>query len=82
MGSGELALHPIDQAIADIQARRRARTWPPVTIEEFGRLSYQELRNLAQDVGIQTSRISGFKRADLVISLYWHCHGLDRAMRR
>lgn len=62
-----------------MQARRRARTWPPVTIEEFGKLNYRELVGLAMERGLKAT---GLKRTDLVIGLYWHCHELDRAMRR
>lgn len=38
-----------------------------------------DLRQMAMERGLKAT---GLKRTDLVIGLYWHCHELDRAMRR
>lgn len=73
-----ILMHPIDQAIADMQARRRARTWPPVTLQEFAALSRDELQALAQQVGVNA--ISN--RQVLIIELYQAVHCLDEKMRR
>lgn len=71
-------MHPIDQAIADMQARRRARTWPPVTLQEFGELSRGELQALAMKIGV--SAISN--RQVLIVELYQVAHGLDQRVRK
>lgn len=50
--------HPIDQAIATMQARRRARTWPPVTLQEFAALSRDELQALAMEIGVNAAAVA------------------------
>jgi len=61
-----------------MQARRRARTWPPVTLAEFGQLSREQLQALAQQVGV--SAISN--RQVLIVELYQAVHSRDERMRR
>lgn len=71
-------MHPIDEAIEQMQSRRRARTWPPVTLQEFGELSREQLQTLAQQVGV--SAISN--RQVVIVELYQAVHRLDQKMRR
>lgn len=71
-------MHPIDQAIATMQARRRARTWPPVTWAEFAELSRGELQTLAAEWGV--SAISN--RQVLIVELYQAVHCLDQRVRK
>ncbi len=61
-----------------MQARRRARTWPPVTLAEFGQLSWRELQALAMDLGVNAAA----NRQVLIVELYQVVHGLDEKMRR
>lgn len=71
-------MHLIDQAIADMQARRRARTWPPVTLQEFGQLSWRELQALAMEIGVNAAA----NRQVLIVELYQAVHCLDRRVRK
>lgn len=72
-------MHPIDQAIADMQARRRARTSPPVTLDEFEELNRAELVAMAKARGVNAAQ----NRRAMIMALYRSIHELDRIeMRR
>jgi len=60
-----------------MQARRRARTWPPVTLAEFGELSWRELQALAMEIGVN----AGQNRQVLIVELYQAVHGTSLKMR-
>lgn len=57
-----------------MQARRQRRTWPPITLDELSQLNQAQLETLAKERNIR-ARV---KRVDLIMSLYWHIHELDK----
>lgn len=71
-------MHPIDEAIEAMRARRQARTWPPVTLEEFNQLNRGQLQKLAVAMGINAGR----NRQVLIAELYGEVHELNRGIQR
>ncbi len=61
-----------------MQSRRRARTTPPVTLQEFNELSRGELQALAMAWGVN----AGVNRQVLIVELYQVVHSTELKMRR
>lgn len=61
-------------AIAEMQARRRARTSPPVALDEFAELNRDELVAMAKARGINAAQ----NRRAVIEALYRSIHELDK----